>query len=336
MPHFSVSSSILSATDLRIFLQKKYNHSKSSTCRLLKSWVNDTYLIENEGVRYIFRVYHINWRTKSEIQAELDFILFLNQKSIPVSYPISDAEEKLIQEFDAPEGKRYGVLFTFAEGEKIMSLSPDMHFKIGKTIAEIHQHSHHLSINRIEYTPLVLLDDSFKKIQSFLPHNSDELFFLENTKNEILKILSKVDLTQIRKGAVHLDIWADNINIDSNLPTGQAGNDFTIFDFDFCGNGWLVLDYAYHIVMLFITTPSNDTFLEKEKAFQEGYFSIQPLSEMEQNIIPYLATALLSFYLGIQCERFNTIFVNETYVKGFINSRIRRWKEFSINSNLQQ
>lgn len=329
MSHFSVSSSILSATDLGIFLQKKYNHSKSSTCLLLKSWVNDTYSIENEGVRYIFRVYHINWRTKSEIQAELDFILFLNQKSIPVSYPISDAEGKLIQEFNAPEGKRYGVLFSFAEGEKIMDLSPEMLFKIGKTIAKIHQHSHHLSINRIEYTPSVLLSDSFKKIQLFLPHNSDELIFLVNTKNEILKILSAVDLTQIRKGAVHLDIWADNINVDSN-------NDFTIFDFDFCGNGCLVLDYAYHIVMLFITTPSNDTFLEKEKAFQEGYFSIQPLSETEQNIIPYLGIALLSFYLGVQCEIFNTIFVNETYVKGFINSRTRRWWEFRVNSNLQQ
>ena len=321
MNHFPTSHSILAEYPLGDYLIQKYNLSENTSCQLIKSWVNDTYLIEDETKKYIFRVYRFNWRSKLEIEAELKFIDLLKEKNIPVSYPIYDKKNQWIQAFSAAEGKRYGVLFSFAKGEKRMILTPQIHFKIGTVIANIHQHSHSLKLNRIYYTPQVLLENSFQKINKILLNESAELTFIKNIKQDISIFFQQANSNQFRKGMVHMDIWADNLNIDKD-------DNFTIFDFDFCGNGWLVFDYAYHLVMLFITTPDKEIYKKKAIAFQKGYHSVLNLTEEEEKSIPQIGAALLLYFLGFQSEKFKVIFINENYVKGFINSRIKTWWEY--------
>ena len=315
---FPTSQSILANSSLGVYLIQKYNLSKSTSCQLIKSWVNDTYLIEDNNKKYIFRVYRFNWHSKIEIEAELSFINLLKEKNISVSYPILDKENQWIQDFTAAEGKRHGVLFSFAEGEKRMNLSPEVHLKVGTVIANIHQHALSLELNRIHYTSEVLLENSFQKIKKYLGNEDDELIFILKIEQYISKLFNESNSSQFRKGMVHMDIWADNFNIDKD-------DNFTIFDFDFCGNGWLIFDYAYHLVMLFITTPDKEIYKKKATGFYNGYSSVLSLTKEEENSIPQIGAALLLFYLGFQCERFKAVFINEAYVKGFINSRIKTW-----------
>jgi len=38
------------------------------------------------------------------------------------------------------------------------------------------------------------------------------------------------------------------------------------------------------------------------------------------------------FYLGVQCQRFDNwsnVFINELYLKRFINLRVKRWADFN-------
>ena len=322
MNHFPVSNSIISASHLGDFLKAKYGFGKNTTCQLIKTWVNDTYLIEEGSDKYIFRIYRLNWRTKKEIEEELRFINFLKEKNISVSFPILDQSKNYIQSFEAPEGKRFGVLFSFAEGEKQLNILPEFHFDIGKMMGQIHQLSEGLHLERITYSPQILLFDSFKKIGKCLASNSTEFDFLEKTQQQLSSSFAEIKQGEIRFGAVHLDLWADNLNIDHN-------NNITLFDFDFCGNGFLALDLAYHMTMLFLFEPDQEKLMEKLQQFYQGYESVLVISEEEKKVIPTFGTALLFFYLGFQCERFSAIFVNEIYVKGFINSRIKRWMEFN-------
>ncbi|MFK8008991.1 MAG: phosphotransferase [Saprospiraceae bacterium] len=329
MKYCPVSQSIIDTSHLGNFLQAHYQFGNNVSCQLIKTWVNDTYLIEDNSEKYIFRIYRLEWRTKKEIEEELRWINLLKQKNISVSFPIQDQNKNYIQSFNAPEGKRFGVLFSFAEGEKQLNISPKLHFDIGKMMGQIHQISEGLQLDRITYTPQVLLIDSFKKIEKQLISNSPEFDFLKNTQQQLFTFFEKIKRGQIRSGPIHLDIWADNLNINYN-------NNITLFDFDFCGNGHLALDIAYHATMLFIFEPNQEKMEEKLQQFYQGYESVLVISEEEKKAIPAFGTALLFFYLGFQCERFSAIFVNKFYVKGFINSRIKRWVEFNQDFDTNQ
>lgn len=124
-------------------------------------------------------------------------------------------------------------------------------------------------------------------------------------------------MQSLRKGVVHLDIWSDNLHID-------AAGKICFFDFDFCGNGWLALDLAFYIGQLSVMGVAPERLPEQKAAFLEGYESITVLSEAEKAVLPALSKALLIFYLGVQCQRFKSLFINEHYVKRFINLRIKK------------
>ncbi len=318
MNHFPVSQSIISEIHLSEFLIDTYNFGKNTSCRLIKTWVNDTYLLNDNSKKFIFRIYRLNWRSENEIAEELRFINLLKEKNISVSFPIFDKNQNYIQSVNAPEGKRFGVLFSYADGKKQLNLSSDFHFKIGKMMGQIHQNAEGIHLERVTYSSRILLFDSFNQIKKILNSESPEFDFLEKTQTQISDFFKALNHPKIRKGAVHLDLWADNLNIDHN-------NKITLFDFDFCGNGFLVLDIAFHIVMLFLFEPDQKVFEEKLKHFHDGYESILVISEEEKSMIPACGTALLFYYLGFQTERFSAVFINEIYVKGFINSRIKRW-----------
>ena len=98
--------------------------------------------------------------------------------------------------------------------------------------------------------------------------------FLKETQIQLSNIFKEINPEKIRKGAVHLDLWADNLNIDSN-------NKITLFDFDFCGNGFLSLDIAFHVMMLFLFEPDQEKLEKKTRKFHEGYESVLVISEEE-------------------------------------------------------
>ncbi|GAB2559185.1 phosphotransferase enzyme family protein [Spirosoma aerophilum] len=325
MPTFPVTSSILSKTHLAQLLQQVYNLSPATTCQLLKAGVNHSYLVTDGLAKSIFRIYSLHWRTQDEINEELKLLTLLNQNGIPVSYPLPDAHGKYIQELEAPEGKRFGVLFSFAEGEKLLTFSPDLHYKMGQIMARFHQLTHQLTLSRATYTPQRLLVDSLSQLPLFLPAESDEMKFMLETQRYLLHEFDGIDTTQTRLGTVHLDIWFDNLNIDKD---GQI----TLFDFDFCGNGLLCLDIAYYILQIHSTEADVNEFQNKKARFLAGYESVTALSDEEKRLLPMLGLSVYFFYVGVQTQRFDdwsNTFLNELYLKRLINLRIKRWADFN-------
>ncbi|MBD2753423.1 phosphotransferase [Spirosoma validum] len=325
MQLFPVSSSILSAPHLAQFLREKYHLSANVTCQLLKAGVNHSYLVTSDSAKFVFRLYSLNWRTHREISEEIALLQRVKTGGIPVSYPLPDGDGHYIQELNAPEGNRYGVLFSFAEGEKLLTFPADLHYELGKIMARFHQITHNLTIERITYTPQILLVDSLEKVKPFLPADCDEMQFLLNTQRYLLKEFAKIDYSQTRKGVVHLDIWFDNLNIASD-------GTITLFDFDFCGNGLLCLDIAYYILQIHSTETDVDEYHKKRERFLVGYESITKISDEEKRLLPILSESTYFYYIGIQCERFenwSNVFLNELYLKRMINLRVKRWFDFN-------
>ncbi|TKB97760.1 phosphotransferase [Pedobacter cryophilus] len=322
---FPVSSSILSSTHLIHLLIEKYGMSDKTTCKLLKAGINHSYLLTDGEEKFVFRIYSLNWRSEKEILEEIRLLNDLKSNQISVSYPITDQKQNYIQVLNAPEGKRFGVLFSFAKGEKLLNYSTELHYKMGTMMAQLHQKTHNYKLERVNYTPKILLQDSLKHLADFLPAQSSEMEFMLTTQKYLLDEFKKVNTNEIRFGAVHLDIWFDNFNISKD-------NEVILFDFDFIGNGWLCMDLAYYILQLHSTERDEKECTLKVASFLSGYESVVKISEEEKRIIPMLGVSLYFFYLGIQCERFenwSNTFLNEMYLKRFINLLVKRY--FDLN-----
>lgn len=323
MTSFPVSSSILSASHLAAFVQAQYHLSPATTCRLLKAGINHVYLITDGSAKFIFRVYSLHWRLVSEIEAEIRLLNLLKDNHIPVSYAIATPAGNYILEVPAPEGTRLAVLFSYANGEKALNFSPDIHFGVGAAMAKMHLLTHNLSLNRVVYTSDVLAMQPLPLIRTFLGADTEEMHYLTAVAAYIKEVYDHAAVTTVRRGVVHFDIWYDNMHFTDD-------GDITLFDFDFCGNGLLCHDLAYYILQLHSTEREEAVLQLKKDSFLAGYESVTKISDDEKRLIPALGLASYLFYLGIQCLRYDNwsnTFLNEIYLKRFTNLLLKKWGE---------
>jgi Ser/Thr protein kinase RdoA (MazF antagonist) len=324
MQHFPVVTSTLSPVQLGPFLQQRYKFGTGTSCRLLRAAINHAYLVTDGDDKYVFRIYSLNWRSENEIKEEIGLLRLLNDNGVPVSYAIPDATGNYLQALHAPEGLRWGVLFSYAKGEKVFNYDAGMNYKIGAIMGRMHQITNTLTINRVTYTPQSLLVDSFEQLKQYISHETEEMQFMQRAQQYLLQEFNQVNTEAIRHGVVHLDIWFDNLNIYNN-------EEVTLFDFDFCGNGWLVLDIAYYMLQLFGLERDPEQYNLKWDSFIKGYTSVTGITEEEMRIIPFASVSIYFFYLGVQCQRFENwtnTFLNETYLKRFITVLVKRLYEY--------
>ncbi|MCW3160173.1 phosphotransferase [Chryseobacterium oryctis] len=327
MKTFPTIASILSQTELGKFITDKYQLKAHFDCKLFRTGVNHTYFMSNQNTKYVVRVYCHNWRTKFEIQEELELLNLLKQHNLSISIPIPDENGNLIQEINAPEGLRYIVLFTFAKGEKIRFMTNETCFAIGSMMAKIHNITATKKINRVNYNSDVLMNKAYDYLNDFFPDNLSEMIYLKQISSKISRSFEESNLSANQKGIVHLDIWYDNLSVNKE-------NDITIFDFDNCGNGSLILDVGYFCKQLFFIETDKNIYEIKVDSFLNGYKSERELSEKELKLIPEAGASIFIFYLGVQAQRFDwsNIFLTENYLKMFVG-RIKNWLDYYEEKN---
>jgi Ser/Thr protein kinase RdoA (MazF antagonist) len=54
---------------------EKYNLMRNATCQLFRTGINHTHFITDDEYKHVLRVYCYNWRSKEEIQVEMDLLL---------------------------------------------------------------------------------------------------------------------------------------------------------------------------------------------------------------------------------------------------------------------
>lgn len=317
-------SSILSNEFLGNLIDERYDYNSESNCEILRIGINHTYLVINDNGKFVLRVYTKDWKSEKEILGEIEFLLLLKNNEVSVSYPISDKDEKYIQVINAVEGKRFAVLFSFSHGQTIRNPSEKICYGIGREMAKMHEVSIDKRIEREDYILESMLLRAYESLKTKISEESEQLKYVDRSMKIIAKKVNEVNSDQLRKGAIHLDIWSDNLKVNNN-------NQVELFDFDNCGNGYLFMDIAYTVFLLYKGESNELDFKNKLKSFYNGYESVSMINDEEKHLIPYGALGIWLYYSGIHAERFNdfsNLFFNEDFLKAWIGI-VDKWMKFN-------
>ncbi len=311
---FPVINSTISAEYLGVFIQEKYGLSSVTSCQLFRAGINDTYFIADQERSFVFRIYSFAWRSFLEISEEIRLLNLLKEHTISISYLIKDKDQSYIQRIPAPEGERFGVLFSFAAGQKVRFIAEKTAFQIGVLMAKMHEITVNKQVQRIDYDAHTLTQLPYQYARQHFSESNEDMRFVKRAGAIISEQFKQASGKNLRQGIVHLDMWYDNMSI-------QAETDITIFDFDFCGNGWLLHDIAYFSKQLFHIESDKNVYASKLNAFFNGYESIISISEIEKKLISYAGLSIWIFYLGVQSQRFDNwsnVFLSENYLNRYI------------------
>jgi Ser/Thr protein kinase RdoA (MazF antagonist) len=329
---FPTQYSMLSTAALKDHLEKSYGLS-GMVCKLLVHNVSDTYLLQNDTQKYIFKLYRDAHRNLNDITAEVELLNILKDANTRVSHPIPALNGDYLQSFNAAEGVRNGVMFSFAEGKPTHDYNDSRLKTIGREMARIHnvtaaiQLSNQRRIYDVETTllkPLAYIQTEFTELP-------EEYEWLKSTTAKVVEKISQFDLSKFSYGYCHYDFLPHNFHFDEQ-------DNLTFFDFDFTGKGLLANDLMTFFIHYFFEVHSKKQTQEEADRnygiFLEAYRSVRPVSEEEIAAIPYLGFAFWMFFLEfyqLHFEDWSNTFYNLRFKKermGWIRSWVERYCKF--------
>lgn len=269
---FPVVYSTLSSNALASLILPHYNINLA-TCQLWHRGLSDVYLVETQIEPYILRVSHNHWRSKSEIDFELELLDFLRKRNLPVAYPIRTNDGKLSIEINAPEGKRYATLFQYAPGQiPVGDLNEKQSHNLGATVAKIHQAAADFRCNhrRQPLTLEYLLDNSLDLISPFLHQRTNDMDYLKEVIGKIKHQLQNFP----QEEPFWVICWGDPHSGNAHFTSDDR---VTLFDFDQCGYGWRAFEIAKFLQVSVRTGISKKV----RDAFMSGYQSIESIADAE-------------------------------------------------------
>ncbi len=269
---FPVTYSTPSANALKTLIQENYDIGLITECTFLCRGVNDTYLLNTEDEKFIFRVYRIDWRKYSEILYELEALLHLDSQHILVSKPISRKDGTLVGLIKAPEGPRHVVLFSYAHG-KVPDYDEEAVSELyGRAVARVHSKSDtfsssskrfHLDLDHLLHSPV-------RSILPFLSHRKDDCDYVQRLADKLTSRLEDLPQDALELGFCHGDFHTGNGHLEGE-------DKLTFFDFDCCGFGWRAYDIAvFRWSARLIGKDEN-----RWPSFLRGYRDVRQLTDTE-------------------------------------------------------
>jgi Ser/Thr protein kinase RdoA (MazF antagonist) len=286
--HITVTRSIVDARAFGKVIAGEYDLEGPVTCKLISKMLrtqdNDHYLIRAGGTKYVARLYqrgeHLK-RQETDYRYEMEWLHFLKSKGVRVSIPIRQKDGGNLGSVNAPEGKRFYALFSFAPGKPMSARDEDQLFVMGQKMAEIHLLSNDFQTGQ-ERRPMdldYLVDEPVERLKQFWAGKEDrwlELFLTsaEEARVGIMALLDNEQTTDDSWGPIGGDFHPANTHFDES---GEP----TFYNFDLCGPGWRAYDIASFLLNANLINQPSD----RSESFFAGYYSKRPLSTNEHMAI---------------------------------------------------
>ena len=257
-----------------------------SKARLINVSENETFLVEApDGFKSILRIHREDYHTETAIACEHAWSRSLNEEGgVKTPNILPGRNGSMIQSATSTAlgQKRYLAMFEFVEGSE-----PDQQDdltggfeELGEIAAKTHLHS--IDWERPEpFERLVWdLDTVFGKEATWgnwrdgpnIGQQTREV--LEKVEATVIERLTRYGRGTDRFGLIHADMRLANLLITK----GET----RLIDFDDCGFGWLMYDFAAGISFM----EDDPRIPELKQAWVRGYRSVRPLSEEDEAEIP--------------------------------------------------
>lgn len=296
--YFPVQFSVLSSKSLEKEILSRYAIGGNFKCQFFTQGLNDIYVVKTSGDTYYLRISIFNWRTKEEINAEIELLNQLYKNGISVSKPVQDDYGNLIHDIIAPEGIRYAVLFTEAKGIKNDNPNQKQNFLLGNMVAQIHTYADKITLNnnRFDIDLRHLIDEPLKTIKPYMLHRVDDFEYLKHIGRQ-LRVFMKKTLSKSKPeyGICHGDMHHGNIHFDND-------GTIMIFDFDCFGYGWRAYDIAvflWHQQLNRSASEDEDSKQKQWESFLDGYNTVRHMNVNELNAIKVFVIIREIWLLGI-------------------------------------
>lgn len=318
-----VSYSTLSPSAIVSLILREYELGEVVSCDFLARGLNDTFRVRTRDTSYALRVYRAGWRSQAEIEWELDALAHLDRKGVPVAAPIANRRGKLLSMIDQPEGQRYVVLFTYAEGEQNGEHGEGQARAFGLAAAEMHLASDDF-VSRHERFRLDLahlIDDPLAATLPFLERRPDDQHYLRDFAGKIRERIGTVQ-AKLDFGFCHGDLHGVNAAFG---PGGRV----VMFDFDCGGPGWRSYDIAVYRWSSALRNKDQNW-----KVFLAGYQERRPLPALDLEAVPLFVAARCIWIMGLHAANASFLgrsFLNDQYFDYWLKF-IHNWeaKELSI------
>jgi Ser/Thr protein kinase RdoA (MazF antagonist) len=293
--HIRVVRSFVAGPALAELINQEYDFGSAAACKLfskmLRTQDNDHYKVMVGDRKYVARVYqfgdHLR-RQESDYEYELDWLNFLHEQGLPVSCPIRRQDGRFLGSLNAPEGKRYYALFSFANGAPMDPTNEEQLFTMGAYMAKIHLASNNyqspyerqkMDLDFLVDRPIARIKRAWNDNQDFADNLDLLITSAEEARQEILDIIANPEQTPDGWGPIGGDFHSTNTFFSDDMSP-------TFFNFDLCGPGWR----AYDIAAFLQNTNLLNTSEDLTEAFFAGYYSERPLSNNEHAAISPLLT----------------------------------------------
>ncbi len=249
--------------------------------RLINVSENATYLVEAEGFRSILRIHRPAYHSRRGIGQELAWSQALAASGlVETPPPIAGVNGDLVQEGHAeglPE-PRLMVMFAFAPGRQ-----PDENEdltapfeRLGAIAARTHLHSQAWAkpepLERLVWDAAAVFGPqanwgNWRDAPNVTPEIGA---VLEEAEALVCRRLAAFGKGPDRYGLVHADMRLANLLIE--------GERTTLIDFDDCGLGWFLYDFATGVSFM----EDHPQVPALRRAWVKGYRSVRPLSDAEE------------------------------------------------------
>ena len=269
--------------------------------KVLGHFRNTVYQIEQNSLKFIFKVYECDFLSLEEIKGEVELLNILRNNGIPVSYPIEDKKGRYVQKILIDEGEVYGVLFSFARGKDVPILSDQQLTTAGSELAKIHNITNRLTLKheRAAYDLIEKLRESIINLKPAFHEFEEDYLFFKNACENVLFKLDELDLSLFNYGYIHFDFLPRNLYFETD-------GSITFFDFEMSGKGYLILDlvcfYSYYFNIYQLGIIDLEYMSHSLDMFINAYLTTAGLIDEEINAIPLFGYAYLVYSFNFRYE----------------------------------
>lgn len=223
---------------------------------------NLVYYCTKNNKDYVLRIAHSDRRPKNLIQAEVNWVNYLHENNVPVSYAVKSANNEWVETSEVSEGYFSAVLFVRGKGE-LPKEDNHPYKQVGEVTAQMHK----LALNYKELPGFERADwePEHRYVDKFI---RKEDIVIAKKWNEIMSYVTKLSRDSKSFGLIHSDVHGGNFTVDEN-------KNITVFDFDDINYCWFVFDIAmsmyYSAHRKFTLKERNDLIPVFFNEYMEGY-----------------------------------------------------------------